>query len=105
MHNLQYSGIITYRNLKTGDVLSLDGLLISTETNPYYQYFNPCYARHIYTLSPFDEIGEMRFLFMPKYTYTLPTKIPFLENTMYRMLRSSDKSYNYRIYRFLHDTL
>lgn len=92
MYNLQY-------------VLSLYGLLISTETNPYFQYFDPYFANHTYTLSSFDDSGEMRFLFMGEYTYTLPTKISFLENTMYRTLRLADSSYNYRIYRFLHNIL
>lgn len=105
MYNLQYSGIITSLVPKTEYILGLDGLLIRTETNPYYQYFDPYFVTHTYTLSSFDDSGEMRFLYIDKYTYPLPTKIAFLENTMYRMLRREDESYNYRIYRFLHDTL
>lgn len=105
MYNLQYSGIVTSLVTKTNNVLSLDGLLISTETNPYYPYFDPYFVDHTYTLSYFDDRSEMMFLHIEKYDYALPTKISFLENTMYRTLRRSDKSYNYFIYRFFHNTL
>ena len=105
MYNLQYSGIITSILPKTGNKLSLDGLLISTETNPYYEYFDPFFIFHVYALYPSDENSKMRFLYLDEYTYALPTQIAILKNTMYRALREADKSYNYFIYRFLKNTL
>ena len=105
MYNLQYSGIVTSKIAEMYGKVSLDGLIISTETNPYYQYFDPYFVFDAYELEYFDEMGGMRFLFMSEYICPLPTKIAFLENTMYRTLRLADKSYNYRIFRFLRDTL
>lgn len=79
MYNLQYSGIITSKNSKTEGKLSLDGLLISTETNPYYQYFDPYFVNHTYAITPSDARWEMRFLFIREYFYVLPPNIPFLK--------------------------
>lgn len=102
MFNLHYSGIVISKSLVGRIALRFDGLLISTETNPYYQYFDPYYVNTPYIISFSTVTEQMRYLVIDEYTYTLPTKIPFLENRMYHTIRLRNISYNYFIYIFLH---